>query len=241
MTRERLQLLSMEELLALARNEGYELSEPADRSTLIETILETLEEQRRERQEENNPNVRVEETKFEVSSDDELALAGADEFPIPKRYNQTRITFLVRDPHWAFAFWEIDDHDAARLKKSSPDQVMLRVHDVELLQYDGSSSNFSFDIPVRPTDSSWYIYLPNENCAYVLELGMLSGRRFTCLARSNVIRTPRETPAPAAPAGEGEQPGEAEILLELMSDLGDLESYSSSEIIPQRILSELKD
>ena len=65
----------MEELLALARNEGYELSEPADRSTLIETILETLEEQRRERQEENNPNVRVEETKFEVSSDDELALA----------------------------------------------------------------------------------------------------------------------------------------------------------------------
>ena len=240
MTRERLQLLSMEELLVLARNEGYELSEPADRSTLIDTILETLEEQRRERQEENNSSVRVEETKYEVSSDDELAPSGDDAYPIPKRYNQTRITLLVRDPHWAFAFWEIDDHDVARIRKNSPEQVLLRVHDVELLQYDGSRSNFSFDIPVRLTDSSWYIYLPNQDCSYVLELGMLSGRRFTCLARSNVIRTPRETPAPGAPGG-GEQSESGEVLLELMSDLEDLGRYSSSEIIPQRILSELKD
>ena len=240
MTRERLQLLSMEELLALARNEGYELSEPADRSTLIDAMLETFEEQRRERQEENNSYVRVEETKFEVSSDDELALAGADTFPIPKRYNETRITFVVRDPHWAFAFWEIDDHDCARVKKSSSQQVMLRVHDVELLDYDGTRSNFSVDIPVRLTDSSWYIYLPNPDCSYVLELGMVSGRRFTCLARSNVIRTPREAPVPGA-LSEGQDPEAAEVLLELMADVEDFGRYASSEIIPQRILSELKD
>lgn len=240
MTRERLQLLSMEELLALARSEGCELSEPADRSTLVEAILDGLEEQKLDRQEENNSYVRVEETKFEVSSDDELAFAGSDAFPIPKRYNQTRITFVVRDPHWAFAFWEIDDHDLARVKKSGLDQVILRVHDVELLEYDGSHSNFSFDIPVRLGDSSWYIYLPNQDCAYVLELGMTPGRRFTCLARSNVVRTPREAPVSGPPC-PGDDVDAAGILLDLMSEMEDIGRYGSSEIIPQRILAELKD
>ena len=238
MTRERLQLMSTEELLALARCEGEEVPEPADRESLIDSIVEGFEEQKRERQEENNPSVRVEESKFEVLSGEEPALTGAEVFPIPKRYNQTRITFMVRDPHWAFAFWEIDDQDTARVRKAGPDQMLLRVHDIELLDYDGSRSNFSFDIPIQLADSSWYIYLPNQDCAYVLELGMIRGGRYTCLTRSNVIRTPRETPVLGS-ASEGQSAEAAEVFLDLISELEVFGRYASGEIIPQRILSEL--
>jgi hypothetical protein len=240
MTRERLQMLSMEELVALARSDGCELSEPADRSTLIESILEVFEEQKRERQLENNSFVRVEEAKFEVSSEHQTPHSGADLFPVPRRYNQTRITFLARDPHWAFAFWELDDHDVLRVKKSDPEKVVLRVHDVELQDRDGSGSGFSFDIPVRLEDSSWYIYLPNHDCSYSVEVGMVSSGRFTCLARSNSIRTPREAPAAAGAAGgrRGEAGG---VFFDLLWDLTPFGEYSSSEAIPQRILTELKD
>ena len=239
MTRERLQMLSMEELLALARSDGYELSEPTDRSTLIESILETFEEQKRERRRENNSSVRVEEAKFEATAEDEASHSEADALPVPRRYNQTRITFLARDPHWAFAFWELDDHDVSRVQKADPDKMVLRVHDVEAPPGDGSRSGFSFDIPVRLEDSSWYIYLPSHDCSYVVEVGMLSAGRYACLARSNTIRTPREAPAQAADAQESSAP--SGVFFDLLWDLPSFGEYSSSEAIPQRILTELKD
>jgi hypothetical protein len=187
MTKESLQSITLEDLAALAREEGYEEEGPADRAILIEFILENRKDRAREKERENSPSVRVEDSKYQIADDESRRPADLELLPIPHRYSQSKIVFMVRDPHWAFAYWELDER--AREGISDDDeslQLVLRVHET------GVAQRSSFDIPVQFHDCSWYIYLPNQDCSYLLELGTLRDRQYTCVIRSNSIRTPRE-------------------------------------------------
>jgi hypothetical protein len=234
MTRERLQSIPLEELETLARNEGYEFTGATNRSVLIDFILENYDERKREREEENNPSIRVEESKYEITDGEAFYSGDQESYPIPERYPQTKIVLMVRDPNWAFAYWDMEDHLLEKLKRR-PDtnQLVLRVHDVELVDFDGRNSNSFFDIPIQLSDTSWYIYLPNQNCSYILELGCITNNKYICLARSNTINTPRDS------VSEGFSPsaGDGELPFSLYPEPGSFKAYASSEGIPQRILS----
>jgi hypothetical protein len=231
MTRERLQSMAPHELAALARAGGLEPEEGAGKQELVELLLENFEELRQEREEGNSPNVRVQESKFELS-DEEALTASPPEGPlIPERYNETRAVLMVRDPHWAYAYWDVEDGQAQRVRKDAGfEQLVLRVEDLEPGSF--------FDIPIQWSDSSWYIYLPNQDASYVLELGYLAGGRFRLLARSNQIHTPRESVSP-----EGGEPTEEEQLFlgGLPEAVAPSSSALSSESIPQRILSAMQE
>jgi hypothetical protein len=231
MTRERLQSIPLEELTALARNAGLEPGDPVNRAELIEVLMESFEELRQEREEGNSPSVQVEEKKYEVAADEELEPAGDDPYPVPCRYNETRVVLMIRDPHWAFAYWDIEESQGQRVRQDPNfEQLVLRVHDCP--------SSSSFDIPIQREDSSWYIYLPNPDCEYYLELGYLAAGRFKLLARSDQIRTPRE-----AIVEEGEQDEHVRALFFAVQPEA-LEVASrglSSEAIPQRILSPTRE
>ncbi len=236
MTRERLQRIPLEELKALAGAEGYEFSSAIDRSTLIDLILENTGELRRERKEENNPSVRVEESKFDIADGEEPEEDGSILPSISKTYNQTKIVLMIRDPNWAFAYWDMDRPLRERLRLSTDvHPLVLRVHDVELVKFNGENSNSFFDIPIQLSDRRWYIYLPNTNCSYVIELGLVATVKYECLARSNTVRTPRDSLS--------EKPPDESMAEESGSSLlGGFYSYrASSEGIPQRILSVLRD
>ncbi len=234
MTRERLQSLPLEELEILARNEGYEFTGATNRSVLIDFILENYDERKREREEENNPSIRVEESKYEITDGEAFDAGDPDSYPIPKRYAQTKIVLMVRDPNWAFAYWDMEDHLLEKLKmRPDTSQLVLRVHDVELVDFNGCNSNSSFDIPIQLSDASWYIYLPNQNCSYVLELGCITSSKYTCLARSNTIKTPRDSISDSF----SQSPGDGELPFSLCPELGSFKACASSEGIPQRILS----
>lgn len=105
------------------------------------------------------------------------------------------------------------------------DKLVLRVHDVELVDFDGSNSNSYFDIPIHFSDRSWYIYLPHPDCAYLYELGCQCRQGYRVLARSNTIKTPRGSRS--MPQGS------------LEPDVFAIEPLfnvpSSSDAIPQRI------
>jgi hypothetical protein len=227
MTRERLRSMPLEELAALARTAGLEPAENMDSEELIELVLEGYQEMREEREEGNNPSVRVEEAKFEVG--DEEVPAPAEGPCIPQRYNETRAVLMVRDPHWAYAYWDVEEAQAARVRKDPGfEQLVLRVQDLQPAS--------SFDIPIQWSDSSWYIYLPNQDADYLLELGYLASGKFRLLARSNQVRTPRESIA-------GEPPDETESLFLGISPeaFAAPSSAMNSEAIPQRILSAMRE
>lgn len=229
MTRERLRTMPLAELATLARSNGLEPADGLDAEELIELLLEDYQEMRLEREEGNNPSVRVEEAKFEVGEEEPPAGAQAQEPSIPQRYNETRVVLMARDPHWAYAYWDVEDAQAARVRRDSGfEQLVLRVQDLQPAS--------SFDIPIQWSDCSWYIYLPSQDADYALELGYLAAGRFRLLARSNQIRTPRESIS-------GEAPEESESLFLGGSPeaFAGLSSAMSSEAIPQRILSAMRE
>lgn len=231
MTKERLQSITLEELQALACKQGYEFTGAADRAALTEFILESFKELEREREEENNPSIRVEESKYQLTERETADGADVDAYPIEKRYNQTKVVFMVRDPNWAYAYWDLDNKLLEKLKKNADgNQLVLRVHDVELIDFTGSNANSSFDIPIQIDDASWYIYLPNQNCSYILELGIISESGYRCLARSNPIRTPRNGFSDNFPSVD------QDLTLNLFSGFDTFEGIGSSSGIPQRIL-----
>jgi hypothetical protein len=141
MTKERLQSISLEELEALAREQGYEFAGATDRADLTEFILENNKELEREREEENNPSIRVEETKYQVIERATADGGDAEAYRIEQRYNQTKVVFMVRDPNWAYAYWDLDSNLLEQLKiDADRDQLVLRVHDVDLIDFTGSNT-----------------------------------------------------------------------------------------------------
>ena len=138
---------------------------------------------------------------------------------------------MVRDPHWAYAYWDVEEGQAQRARKDAGfEQLVLRVEDLEPGSF--------FDIPIQWSDSSWYIYLPSQDAAYVLELGYLAGGRFRLLARSNQIRTPRESLSAEGGQADG---GGAAVPGRPAGGRCLPPSATSSEAIPQRILSAMQE
>lgn len=110
---------------------------------------------------------------------------------LPERYGDNHIYLMVRDPHWVFAYWEIQrDHQERVLGQlgGSWDEVrsILRVYDTT----NPTGSSF-FDVTLQNVAASWYIQV-EPNRRYVVEIGLLhEDGRFLPLARSNEVLTPR--------------------------------------------------
>ncbi|MBN1648596.1 MAG: DUF4912 domain-containing protein [Spirochaetales bacterium] len=227
MTRERLQSLSQKQLSTLSDKIGIDTDPEMDREALIDSILEALEEDRIEREQLNNLVVRVKEKKYDISQDEELDFSEFDEYVIPERYNETRIALLLRDPSWAYAYWEIKDTDRNKLKNGS---VALRVHKVT----PGKKEPDFFDIPVTLDDNSWYINLPDTNAEYFAEVvsTIFGGGKSLC--RSNPVYSPKTE----FDDSNGSSEMDKENLL-LFSGMYDLAGASSFSRIPQRIISML--
>lgn len=232
MNHKRLQSMPINDLKKFARNLGIEFARSTLRAALIEMIVDTLVEAELEKAAQNNLLVLGEEKKYEIGDDVELASESEQPYPIPERYQQTEAVLMVRDPNWAFAYWEIAEQRQAELMLDQDfGQLVIRVHDVELIDFDGSNSNSYFDIPIQLTDSSWYIYLPHPDCAYLFELGLISRQGYRILARSNAIRTPRG--ARSGPRGR-EEP-------DILAMEPVFSIVSSFDAIPQRISARSQD
>ena len=111
---------------------------------------------------------------------------------LPDNYGDNQIYLLVRDPHWVYAYWEIQkDHQEENLSKlgGSWESVIsiLRVYDVT----DPDKTAVSFDVVLQNNVTAWYLnVLPNHS--YYVEIGLLHrDGRFISLACSNHVTTPR--------------------------------------------------
>lgn len=120
---------------------------------------------------------------------------------LPFSYNVTKIVLMVRDPYWAFTYWDLSGETASQVRQAFQEQYgrmkpVLRVYDVTDIDFNGSNAHSHFDIDVSLEARNWYINLGTPNRSYLVDLGLLGADgNFRLIARSNVVRTPRDGPS----------------------------------------------
>ncbi|MBU1105490.1 MAG: DUF4912 domain-containing protein [Candidatus Riflebacteria bacterium] len=108
---------------------------------------------------------------------------------LPVEYGETRVVLQIRDPHWAYAYWEIPRVELKRLElevgifEFAHSHFVLRLHNV--------SQGFSQEIKLSEHARNWYIYLESPQTVYQVELGMHSpAEGYSFIALSNLVQTP---------------------------------------------------
>ena len=192
MDRERLKILSFDALQEFARQSGIRLADENDKATIIDQILEAIEEDRSDRERSNNIEMLVKEKKFELNPDDALEYREMEELSLPESYDETGIAFLLRDPSWGFAYWDLDsEYRKLALRDAEARKFRLRVWESAA---DGDSEEMRFyDIPLRGNERRWYVNLPETGRYYFVELVYLDGE-IVDIERAGVRAQETETP-----------------------------------------------
>lgn len=227
--------MSLEALYVLADKMELDLPIGLERPFVVEEILDAAAEDSEDRRSSADEALRVEEKKYSGSESDFLDLQGDDSPPLRQRYNETMIRALVRDPSWAFAYWDLSDAERSSMPEDeSASPLFLRV--VELDREDGNAKRGHFDIPVSTDDLQWYINLPRSGIRFRIDLCSrrvaASGVRTRVLARSNPVDSPRQD-LYAGPEGI-DQTG---LRLLQLSGIGDMRIGSQESDSPVRITS----
>jgi hypothetical protein len=196
-TTDKLDALSLEELYVLADRTGLDLPPGLERPFVIEEILEVLEDDFEDRRSSQGEALHMDEKKYSELRIDEIDVdPGVDE-SMTARYNETMVRAIVRDPSWAFAYWDVSDSeiDALRGEEGSAG-LFLRVAEIGGTGEPDNAHHEYFDIPVADGDLQWYINLPRSGVRFRIDLCARrsgQGGKIRVLARSNEVESPRQT------------------------------------------------
>jgi hypothetical protein len=206
MTRAYLESLTTSELTALAEAEGIDIPPDLERIFIIEELVDLQSDEDNE-EDEASP---LEEAEFY-----ELA-------PLPKQYNITFIEVMLRDPLWAYAFWEIKGQDK-EYYEGDPD------FEGYYLKVVRTGEETSFIVPVGISDTAWYLGFPPEGGRFTVTLCVCLGQEEVVLADSLPFRLPRLLGAPGASAVSPREPGGHDNPLILLSGLADLKIMRNAD------------
>ncbi|HRZ87440.1 MAG TPA: DUF4912 domain-containing protein [bacterium] len=209
LTRKDFEKMSLSELLSLAEEKRVKGWKSLNKAKLVEAILKlsSVEDKLEARKaavratataapaEVHHEEQKIAQSKYYVGPAVAQTFKETD-FVFPQGYGVDKIVLLVRDPYWMHTYWEITWGKIQSVKAQygddtiSQSRYVLRVLDVNNASPD--KPNSYFDVDVAPGANSWYINVPNPNCAYCVDIGFLTrDGKFILLARSNVVMTPR--------------------------------------------------
>lgn len=178
LSRQYLETLTSADLIQLADEYGIDIPEGLSRRFVIGELLEAIDEPHYD------------------NDDDLVENDGNVQTPVvlPKTYNETQITVILRNPAWAFVYWDLNESDYREvLQTKSFSSFMLRV------LYFSSAEDETFtevyDIPVRCEDSDRYILLSQAETAVRIDLiAEFKNHEPRVLARSRKIMIPKGCP-----------------------------------------------
>ena len=173
-----LESLTTRELIRLADSLGIDVPPDLERVFIIAEILDI------------DFDNEVEDDEFEESVLVETSIS--DPVHLPKQYNITFIEVMIRDPLWAFIFWEIKSHDKEFYEKAHDfEGYHLKVSALsDLPKNRASKEDDSFIIPVGITDTSWYVNFPPQEGRFKIEFCAALGKSETALAVSRPFNLP---------------------------------------------------
>lgn len=135
---------------------------------------------------------RVEESKYYTGP-----MAPAPKYAeLPQAYGDDRIVLIVRDPYWAFAYWEVSPQRVEKEKAwfGWDSKLAVRIYDITGVQFDGTNASGYYDQEVFDRVGDWYFDLGRPAHSFCADIGLLSPEgRFLTLARSNYVTMPRDT------------------------------------------------
>lgn len=173
-TRMYLETLTNSALTELAEELDLDLPPKLNRIFIIEEILEAgLEEE-------------------DPVDDDEELLIDDNREPvavIPETYFATYLHVLLRDPYWAYAFWEVRATERAEMEKAEGfGGFCLRVW--SLKDRSNNMTETSFSVSLVPEDCAWYLCLPGTSSWYRVDLCLIQDGKEKVLASSGAFRVP---------------------------------------------------
>ena len=193
LTRAYLESLATGDLLAIADKLGIDLPNNSDRVFIIEELLDFSSREEGG----TSGNGEPETTDLVVT----------ESAPLPKQYNITFIEVMIRDPLWAFVFWEIKASEKEQFEKDeSFDGYYLKVSRLDN-NHPGSGNSGLFMVSVRPDDTAWYLSL---SPAFEADISLADQNQFkvefcagvggieTVLAVSSPVRLPYLPELPSA-------------------------------------------
>ncbi len=115
-----------------------------------------------------------------------------EDLRLPESYSKDRLVGLSVNPNWIYFYWDFSQNTLEILKDQSP--IVMRVHDVTYIQFNGTNSNRTFEMDVDLNTKKYYTFVPQPNADYIAEIGYKDGNRFVSLLRSNLVSTPPSSP-----------------------------------------------
>jgi hypothetical protein len=119
---------------------------------------------------------------------------------IPWAYGDNRVTAMARDPHWAFAYWEVSDEAIAAARGRTTDPaagLALRVYDTTNRLFNGLNAHHHFDLGVDRATTSFYIRIGRPGSTLHVDIGVrASDGSFAPIARSGAVGMPRDSVSP---------------------------------------------
>lgn len=110
---------------------------------------------------------------------------------LPNRYNETRLTLMMRDPEWCFFYWDISDNDVSY---HSLEGRRISVRIFHVFGYDITNGEIHRELDVNAIYGDRYINLAMPHAYFIGELGYYDAKgNFIVLARSNMIYAPRDS------------------------------------------------
>lgn len=151
-TRSYLETLSTQELISLADEYGIDIPEDLNRRFIIGELLEAAEEM-------NDSQPETMQEAGEVPDQSEL----------PVTYNETAITAVLRNPVWCYAYWDIREADREMLSHS-PDFSSLKLKVSFFTEMTAVKPLESFEVTVSLTDCEQYVFIPNSEKYFRIDL-----------------------------------------------------------------------
>ncbi|OGW81256.1 MAG: hypothetical protein A3G33_06685 [Omnitrophica bacterium RIFCSPLOWO2_12_FULL_44_17] len=116
-------------------------------------------------------------------------------------YNQTKLVLIVRDPVWAYSYWDFSGEtwdQMMMLLRARPGvlRTVLRVYDITGIDWKGNNANHYYDFEILLDAKNWYLQLNHPDREWIADLGLIDPEsNLYVIARSNRIHTPRDRPS----------------------------------------------
>ena len=188
LTREYLNSLTNTELFGVAEDLGIDISRETDRFSVIDEMLESSAQGE------------------DASESDEIDVILSESVPLPRQYNINFIEVMIRDPYWAFVFWELKSTDKEQYENAPGfEGYYLKVSPLKNRE-ESTGLEGVFTVPLKPNDMARYLGLtpdakdsPSRTEDRWFKVEVCAGIKGveTILAESNPIRLPGLTEFPA--------------------------------------------